>query len=135
MRKLGFGRRRGRAAVAPASALGPRPAPRIPAARALRRPAPCAMRHGGFMVLVDSPTAFFNNLLAESAASCKEEMGCCLDAPWVSQHPLGRLLQSKPKVDLNRKPRVDLLKAPEQTPSLVSAVLIWAFICQQTTKK
>ena len=27
--------------------------------------------------------------------------------------PLERLLQSKPKLDLNRKPRVDLLKAPE----------------------
>ena len=33
------------------------------------------------MVLVDSPTAFFSNLLAESAASCREEMGCCFDAP------------------------------------------------------
>ena len=63
MRKLGFGRGRGRAAVVPANAPGPRPAPRIPPARALRRPAPCAMRHGGFMVLVDSPAAFFSNLL------------------------------------------------------------------------
>ena len=68
----------------------PRPSPGTPhppRARALRRPAPCAMRHGGFMVLVDSPTTFFSNLLAESsAASCREEMGCCFDAPWVSQH-------------------------------------------------
>ena len=87
MRKLGFGRRRGRAAVVPANAPGPRPAPRIPPrARALRRPAPCAMRHGGFMVLLDSPAAFFSNLLAESAASCREEMVLCFDAPWVSQH-------------------------------------------------
>ena len=67
----------------------PRPSPGTPhppRARALRRPAPCAMRHGGFMVLVDSPSAFFSNLLAESAASCREEMGRCFDAPWVLQH-------------------------------------------------
>ena len=64
----------------------PGPACAAPPARALRRPAPCAMRHGGFMVLVDSPAPFFSNLLAESAASCREEMVLCFDAPWVSQH-------------------------------------------------
>ena len=31
----------------------------------------------------------------------------------VTVGALGRLFQSEPKVDLNRKPRVDLLKAPE----------------------
>ena len=39
----------------------PRPSPGTPhppPARALRRPAPCAMRHGSFMVLVDSPQLF-----------------------------------------------------------------------------